>query len=190
MSVKQFATELKQTIKKLQSDGVDSVKSVNLITYLDEVIKSPNPEVDQANLESYRAELQLWVEENKKVHSWDLEGFKSVISAGQNALKTAFLMNGGATVAMLAFVGKLSDDHVSQIPVFASAMVFFVIGVLLVTISSGFTYMSQWFYFKPKKWQKNTGFWLNIAAILSSLSSYGLFIAGVMRSYRAFITFS
>src|ERR1039457_801089 len=96
MSVKQFATELKQTIKKLQSDGVDSVKSVNLITYLDEVIKSPNPEVDQANLESYRAELQLWVEENKKVHSWDLEGFKSVISAGQNALKTAFLMNGGA----------------------------------------------------------------------------------------------
>jgi hypothetical protein len=134
--------------------------------------------------------LQLWVEENKTVHSWDLEGFKSVISSGQNALKTAFLMNGGATVAMLAFVGKLSDIHVSQIPVFASAMLFFVTGVLLVTISSGFTYMGQWFYFKPKKWQKDTGFWLNMAAILSGLSSYGLFIAGMIDSYRAFIAFS
>jgi len=189
MNVKQFATELKETIEKLKADGVEAINSTNLITYLDEVIRSPNPETDQANLERYRAELQLWVEENKKIHSWDLEGFKSVISAGQNALKTAFLMNGGATVAMLAFVGKLSEDHVAKIPVFSTAMVCFVIGVLLVTISSGATYLSQWFYFKPEKWQKNAGFWLNMVAILCGLSSYGLFIAGTMKSYKAFIAF-
>ncbi|MEI8355705.1 MAG: hypothetical protein WCG31_06395 [Deltaproteobacteria bacterium] len=160
-----------------------------MIAYLDEIIKSPNPETDQVNLERYRAELQLWVEENKKLHSWNLEGFKSVISAGQNALKTAFLMNGGATVAMLAFVGKLSDDHVSKIPVFSSAMVCFVIGVLLVTVSSGCTYLSQWFYFKPEKWQNKAGFWLNMATIGCGLGSYGFFIAGVMKSYSAFIAF-
>lgn len=189
MSVKQFAIELRQTIEKLNADGVDAIKSSNLIAYLDEVVKSPNPETDPANLERYRAELQLWVEENKKLHSWDLEGFKSVISAGQNALKTAFLMNGGATVAMLAFVGKLSEDHVAKIPVFSTAMVCFVIGVLLVTISSGATYLSQWFYFKPEKWQQTAGFWLNMVAILCGLSSYVLFVAGTMKSYKAFVAF-
>ena len=38
--------------------------------------------------------------------SFDIEMFKSVIIAGQAALKSAILINGGATVALLAFIGS------------------------------------------------------------------------------------
>ena len=189
MSIKQFAADLRETMTKLRADGIETIKTENLIAYLDNVINSRYPEIDQAYLEKYRAELQLWLEQNKRVHVMDVEGFKSVIAAGQSALKTAFLMNGGATVALLAFIGKLSEDHANKIAEFSLAMIYFVMGVLLVTMSSGSTYLSQWFYFSPKTWQKKTGFMFNMTAIIFRLLSYILFIVGVFKAYYAFVTF-
>jgi hypothetical protein len=190
MSVKEFATGLKQTIVKMKSEGVDELKTDNLIAYLTEVIESPNAEIAQVELERYRADLQLWVEQNKGIQASQMEMFKSVISSGQNALRTSFLMNGGATVALLAFLGKLSDHHQDKIPEFSSSLIIYVIGVLAITMASGSTYLSQWLYASQKQWQKITGFWLNMLAIVLGLASYGLFIWGTVRAYDAFINFT
>lgn len=191
MNIKQFAEELRNTVQQLQREGVSEIKSENLIAYLEQVIESASGgDVSYADMERYRAELQLWVEQNKVIHTSRLEMFKSVIATGQNALRTAFLMNGGATVALLAFLGKLSEQHQSQIPVFAASLILFVIGVLTITISSGVTYLSQWFYAGSDGWKVKTGFCFNILAIILGLSSYFLFIWGVVRAYKAFIGFA
>lgn len=116
--------------------------------------------------------------------------FRSVILAGQNALKTAFWMNGGATVVLLAFLGKLSDQHQDKIADFASALVPFVIGVLVITVASGLTYLCQWFYAHPEPWKKKTGHVLNVLTIGLGLASYGLFVWGTVRAYKAFLGFA
>ena len=188
MNTKEFAIELKETIKSIKEEqGVEAIKCDNLLGYLDQVIKSPETQLDQAKMEQYKAQLQVCVEQNKNQHAWDIEMFRSVILAGQNALKTAFLMNGGATIALLAFLGKLSDQHQEKIAIFANGLLIFVIGVLIIVVASGATYLSQWFYAKSKC--EKVGYTLNMFVVLLGLASYGFFIWGAIVTYKAFVGF-
>ncbi len=191
MTTKSFATELRDVIRSIRDEqGVSVIKSGNLIAYLEEIINSPEEEITPAQMEKYKAELQVWIKQNEAVQAAEIEKFRSVILAGQNALKTAFLMNGGATVALLAFLGKLSDKHQDKIAVFASALVVFVIGVLAITVASGLTYLSQWFYAHSEPWKRKTGHVLNFLTIALGWASYGFFIWGTVRAYKAFVGFA
>lgn len=189
MSVKTFAAHLKQTIEEIKAKGTVAISCDNLISYLEEVIKSPSVEMSASEQEKYKADLQVWVEQNKAVHESHLEMFRSVIQSGQNAIRSSFLLNGGAAVATLAFIGKLTEAQATKIPVFAASLTIFVVGVLIITITSGLTYLSQWFYAEDKKWKAAVGYWLNIVAIILGLSSYGVFIWGMCEAYAAFVQF-
>jgi hypothetical protein len=189
MSAKEFAGQLKQTIEGLKNNGTAAIYCDNLIAYLEEVINSPSPVVTQAELEHYKAQLQVWVEAEKRNHASDLEMFRSVIQAGQNAVKSSFLLNGGASVALLAFIGKLTEEQQSKIPAFADSLTIFVTGVFAIALASGVTYLSQWFYAESESWKQKTGFALNMVSIVLGLSSYGFFIWGMCRAYSNFLAF-
>lgn len=191
MTTKSFATELRDVIRSIRDEqGVSEIKSYNLIAYLEEIINSPEEEIAPAQMEKYKAELQVWIKQNEAAQAEKIEMFRSVILAGQTALRTAFLMNGGATVALLAFLGRLSDQHQGKIAVFASALVVFVIGVSAITVASGTTYLSQWFYAHSEPWKRKTGYVLNFLTIALGLASYGFFIWGTIRAYKAFVGFA
>lgn len=190
MSEKEFALQLKKTIEEIKENGTSSIYCDNLISYLNEVINSPSQVVSEADLEKYRAELQLWVEQNKDKNTSRLELFKSVITSGQNAIKSSFLLNGGAAVATLAFIGKLTEIQQSLIPNFAYSLTIFVSGVLVVTMASGFTYLSQLFYAGLKPYMIKIGLTFNILSILLGLSSYGIFMWGMYSAYTNFIKFA
>lgn len=165
--------------------------SENLIKYLDEELLdlATSPKTSgSASSELYKAELQKWVEEHKSAHAHSVEMFRSVILAGQNALRTAFLMNGGAAVALLAFAGHLATTDPHRVPSIATSLTIFVGGVLVAALTSGVTYLSQWFYAGHPGWQK-TGFALNIAAILLGFGAYGVFAFGMWRAYCVFANF-
>lgn len=190
MTTKSFATELRDLIRSIRDkQGIAEIKCDNLIAYLEEVIDSPEEEISVIQMEKYKAELQLWIKQNEAIQASSLESLRAVILTGQNALKTAFLMNGGATVALLAFLGKLSDQHPEKIAAFASCMVVFVVGVLAISMASGFTYLSTGFHQGSKSWQHKTGFYLNIFTIALGLASYLFFIWGTIRTYKAFMGF-
>lgn len=189
MSAKEFAGQLKQAIEDLKKNGTAAINCDNLIAYLEEVIKSPSPAVTQAEIEHYKAQLQLWVEAEKRNHASDLEMFRSVIQAGQNAVKSSFLLNGGASVALLAFIGKLTEEQHSKIPAFADSLTIFVTGAFAIALTSGLTYLSQWFYSEPEPWKQKTGFTLNMASIVLGLSSYGFFIWGMCIAHSNFLAF-
>lgn len=189
MSAKEFAAQLKATIEEIKANGTDSIYCDNLIAYLDEIVNSPQTVVSEAGLEKYKAELQVWVEQNKGVHSSKLEMFRSVIESGQSAIKSSFLLNGGAAIAILAFIGKLTESEAERIPTFAGSLAIFVIGVLVITVTAGFTYLTQWFYAGDEHWKIRAGFWLNIVAIVMGLSSYGIFTWGMCAAYMAFKKF-
>ena len=111
MSVKQFAAQMKATIEDIKSKGTAAIYCDNIIAYLNEVQNSPEPEPTLLEIERYKADLQNWIEANKHQHEGNLEMFRSVITAGQGAIKSSFLLNGGAAVAVLAFIAHISQTR-------------------------------------------------------------------------------
>ena len=54
------------------------------------------------------------------------------------------LINGGAAVALLAFLGNLiTNNSGAAVPSFANAMQAFVLGVFLAAVAYALTYLSQ-----------------------------------------------
>lgn len=189
MSVKAFATQLMNSIKDIKNNS-ETVQCESLIAYLEKVIADPNSEPTPSQIEYYKYQLQLMVEGEKGSHASYLEEFRAVIQSGQNAMKTALLMNGGASIALLAFIGKLTEKQQYQIPHFAEALAIFVLGVFFIGAASGTTYLSQWFYAESEKWKIRIGSGFNIISILLGLTSLGFFVWGMCKAYSAFLAFT
>ena len=105
-------------------------------------------------------------------------------------MRSAFLLNGGAAIALLPFISHLTEKQPGKVSVFADSLMPFVVGVLAIAVTSGVTYLSQWFYAAENSaWKGKIGFWLNIGAIILGLSSYGFFVWGMCRAYSGFQSF-
>lgn len=187
MSAKEFARQLRAEIESFAAQGQTSVSIETLTSGLDKFIDSANDESESILIERLKAHLQAEVEKEKYNHSADLEMFKSVIQTGQNALRAIVLLNGGAAVALLAFIGKLADVSRLNIPLFAVPLTIFVVGAFLSTISSGLTYLTQLLYSEMGKWRNRTGVFLQIVSIILGLASLCSFGYGTYRAYGAFI---
>ena len=113
--------------------------------------------------------------------------FNAAIESGRNALKSGMIINGGASLSMLTFIGSISSSINAKITIHSLAIPlgFFVAGVLACALASGATYIAQSnFYLNP---QKRIGTWLNISAILLVLTSYSFFALGSYNAYQAFL---
>jgi hypothetical protein len=179
---------IKNELDGLKKQGIEQVTIDGIIDYLSqlEVTRESLSGITLAELEHYKAQLAMWVESQKSQSQISAEGFKSVILAGQNALRSSLLINGGASIALLAYIGKLKIEASTQIPAFAFPLLIFVIGVLVAAINSGLTYLSQWFYFGGAIWKQKVGFVINIINILLGIASYGLFAIGTFYAYKFF----
>jgi len=77
-----------------------------------------------------------------------LESVRAANISGAEALKAATLINGGAAVAILAFIGHLASINAKPPVVmdFAKPLRSFVVGALLGVVASGVTYLAHMFY--------------------------------------------
>ena len=162
-------------------------------------------------------DVQKWVEDVKRQDAyrshdrWD-SIFDSLneaaIKASETALRTAILINGGAAVSVLAFIGGLASkdivkiDRLSDI---ASSLLIFALGVALAAAGLGFSYCTHFLSagvintygrgfdhpyvtsgLKTPKWIR----WRNTAHVLgfiAGIAALGFFIWG-MFSVRAAIS--
>lgn len=190
MSAKSFAAQMKAMIEDIKAKGTAAIYCDNLIAYLQQVQGSPEQELSPMELEHYKANLQNWVETNKRNHEGQLEMFRSVITSGQSAIKSSFLLNGGSAVALLAFIGHLAQVKPALVATFAECLMPFCYGVLAVAVTAGCTYLSQWFYASSKSCARKIGFALNILCIVLGLSAYGFFLWGLFSTYRLFVAYA
>ena len=98
-------------------------------------------------------------------------------------------MNGGGAVALLAFIGHLAANKPEFVSIFADAMAPFVLGVLSITVASGFTYLSQWLYYSEQTTCRKLGTTFNVLAVMLGLSSYGCLGWGMFSAHNAFGSF-
>ncbi len=114
-----------------------------------------------------------------------LEMFRSVIVYGQDALKSAILINGGAAVALLAFIGNVWTKSTGQPAVnsLTKAIFLFTIGVLSAAIGAGTSHLTQYFYKENKEKKAKM---LHVLTIVIVVAAYTLFFFGSYNAYRAF----
>lgn len=166
--------------------AVDVTALQQLVSGLRKIVDASSAQVAAEEQKRMQISFENWLETNRQHHEWKLEGFRSVIQAGQSTLKSCVLINGGAAVALLAFLGHLVQQPAPAVSVraLAVAMGVFVGGVFAGGLASGFTYLSQWFF--ADDWNK-TGYTFNIAAILAGLASLACFCWGGLLAYQAII---
>jgi hypothetical protein len=186
VSAKSFATELKEIVEDVKETGTTDIKIDNLIAYLDEVLASPDQEPSEFQLEQYRGELQASLEQYRATENNRLESFRSIIMSGQVAIKSSFFLNGGASIALLAFIGHLVEIRIALVPEFAVSLLWFTLGVLAIAVTSGTTYLSQWLYGSEHERAQKAGLWVNRLCIALGIASYVLFVVGLIDVYGRF----
>ncbi|KAB1086509.1 hypothetical protein F4V91_08760 [Neorhizobium galegae] len=131
--------------------------------------------------------------------------FTSALNMGLEALRTAAAINGGAVIAVFAFLGATFSSENGETAAIRLAMthpaIFFAVGALLSGLASGASYFSQIMYstaheayemsWEPPYLVANSrsensewwgDFWRAIAVSLV-LGSYGCLSYGLLRSY-------
>ena len=177
-------------IKAAEDKGVDMIRASDIRSYLVELDGAIEVEgtdnIAAARMEQYKMELSHWLEKEKYTNQWDFELFRSTISSGQTALRSATLINGGAAVALLAFVGNLWGTRPTVAVELSFPMMLFLYGVLAAALASGATYCAQWFYSSRTNRTRTWGNVFNVLAVLLVAGSFGVFLVGALRATAVF----
>jgi hypothetical protein len=185
MSTKLFASQMRATIEEIKSKGSPTISCDNLIAYLNEVETSHEADPSPVVMEKYKADLSNWIAANNHAHESRLEMFRSVITAGQSSLKSSFLLNGGAAIALLAFIGHLAEIKSIQVHEFICSLMLFSLGVLATAITSGLTYLCQWLGSSTHANIIKISYYINILAICVGATAYVLFVCGLFSACHA-----
>jgi hypothetical protein len=138
--------------------------------------------------------------------------FESVIGYGQLSCKAAMLINGGASVAILAFLGQIfTRAEISGLKnltqCLSQSLCLFVIGTALAALLTGMGYFTQRMYSTemrtfnqvalknfdspPDQQEKlptpKKGHVLTAVSVLIGLGSFGCFLAGAWIAKAAFV---
>lgn len=126
---------------------------------------------DDAALAEYRGQID-----------GHLELIRGTNQAGQAALRTVIIINGGAAAAQLAFLGTLiSNGAIVWIHGIAWSLLLFVLGTLLGAVATGTTYLAAFLADSERQWRFHT---FNGLAIGLVVVAYVMFACGAYSAYQ------
>ena len=155
------------------------------------------PDDDDKALEDYKANLRreelAWQTRFERV----LHSDRAAVDIGLVALRTAILVNAGAVVALLAFVGQLWRDGGDTLSAVLKGTAPFVYGLVAAGVAAAVAYFYQSLVtfheerklaevsegaedLKPRRWSPRLVGVFAIIMITLVLASYGLFIWGAL----------
>jgi predicted alpha/beta hydrolase family esterase len=179
--------EAKELVKIMQ-EHIAAAKNSGLVSFTIESIEkwvsddltklSDKPSQSAAEKEHHKnVTIQAWLEEFKGYQLQNVEMLKAVFQFGGAALKSAILINGGAAVALLAFMGAIFVGKPDVSKELTCPLMTFTFGVLSAAIASGTSYFAQYYY--SSKNDSAGNFWRG-TVIIFVFFSYILFAAGIV----------
>ena len=131
-----------------------------------------------------------------------LHSDRAAVDIGLTVLRVALLINGGAIVAILAFVGQLWGEEAQRMTGVLDASLPFVLGLMTAVLAAGVAYFYQSFVtarawrfleeisrggedLKPQVWVPRLTDWTRIAMVGLVLASYVLFLWGTIGAIKA-----
>ena len=183
MKSSEVIQEIRKAVGNAKAQGHSTISIKAFENYLDAFNKEIESDTfysslnHETQLAQFKAENDRNIAHANNENMHDIEMFKSVITAGQTALKSSMVINGGAAIALLAFTGKIWGSATSESIAngLTSSIFTFCAGVLLAAIAAGTTYLSQFSY--ASDWGK-IGSVFNIVSIIFVLCSYVAFFSG------------
>lgn len=176
---------LKEELEKLEANG-DAVVSIKALLIYIKSLNSDNRKYHDFIMAKFAAVNQSSIEKYKENRAEWRELFKAVISNGQAAIKLFATVNGGAALALLAFIGKVWEPQFSESALgynVTLALLYFCIGLGVAAATQGFSYLGQHcFTYNIYK----VGRILQIIAVCSGLSSIVMFFSGVLSACKGF----
>lgn len=187
MLVGEVIAAFRTQIAAASGQGVTEVSLDSLSALVDVIEKQSQESPDgvegrEARMEQYRAELASWHAHAQRDHEADMQMLSATIETAVLAIKSALLINGGAAVAFLAFLGGVWPRLVSSSVkvALAEALACFTWGVLLTGLAAVMAYFSQAGFGgefgkgKPGKITGHIGRWVGAGAVIASFVLFGL----------------
>lgn len=159
-----------------------------------------------AELEKYKYELNLIL--NKYLRDWDnrvnfsLKSHQSTIEYSMVAMRSLFIANGGAVIAILAFMGSLAKEGAKFLELLdplSLSMAWFLGGVGAAILCAFFSYMAQGHYTvhggaisgsDQEKTAERKGRLWTILAVIIGIVGFAEFACGVYTGIDAFKKYS
>ena len=213
--MEQIINKLRDEIGAVKNKGITSVTIESLENFLNEVESNSSPSFEHLkmanDIDMNNAKLQndVKIALQKVISDHAIEMFKSVLTSANNAVKACMIINGGAALSLLTFIGKLATETKPQnISPYAFACIAFCTGLAFSALAASGTYFSQYYFGKKfdaeilknrypdnekenySQKEKNAELlayvfrWLTIIFVVLAFAS---FIVGVYQSYFAFI---
>ncbi|MHC1727421.1 MAG: hypothetical protein AB9866_15695 [Syntrophobacteraceae bacterium] len=176
-----------EAVADAKAKAIDSISTDELISFVQEI--KNRGFIPPAAMKRWEAELQAW---SGKEAARYTEMIKAVVLTGQAALKSAILINGGATVAVLSLIGSLlikaPEGKLILVHDLAASAFAFAVGVLLSAIASGTTYLSTFCISElgGKTWQMTAAMIINGTTWALVIASYAAFLWGAIHMYSLF----
>jgi len=202
MNGKEIFIRFREALDDVRKNGQTSIAVENLEKYLGDLERDVEESFEEIKLkhardieewkekatrerEHWRMQETFRVETHKSQFEAQLEMFRSVIEAGREALKAVVLINGGAVVVVMGFLGAaIAKEFSRQIGLeLAGPLIAFGAGVLLGAVGFGARYFSQFFYASEKNISKNIGIAFHVLSVIVVLAAYAFFAYGVLEVY-------
>lgn len=175
----------------------------------------PNPPIP----EERQYDWAKWLEENRRTDAQrthdrydalhDQQNQEAVLN-GREGIKALILINGGAAITMLGFVGAFAargNFDIKHLTPIANSLLWFAGGIVLAVIAFGFSYVANFSYAactsRMKKtyehpfvidtdnsiWWRDFGVRFHYAAIGIAVLALALFLVGIWSVRNAIIAF-
>ncbi len=195
MKTTDLINDLRTALGDVKARGNTTIPLSGLETYLSEMEKIHNEDDSlvkqntqrEEAIQQFEYDMEVWKVKAPLENAAALKMFDSVIEAGQTAIKSATLINGGAAVALLAFLGNLLTKEpplnvIFPIQELSLSMLIFFLGVGFSGSATAARYFSQAAYSDEKESCANFFRWV---AIILALLSLGAFFYGGILAYCA-----
>ncbi|HGL5978090.1 TPA: hypothetical protein ACKFKV_003869 [Klebsiella oxytoca] len=193
MNSSELLALIKKDVSDVKQNDAETILVDNLLNYLSEIDVTEQPEDNALTLEGIKHQNSTQLELFKIENNFQMESFKAAISIGANACRTFLIMNGGAAIALLAFLGNIwnKSSSTEAASAIATALVLFCMGVVLAGVCAGFSYISQSLFVSSelgnKKSQLYWGRAINLMACISGAGSIFIFAYGSFSAYQSMI---
>lgn len=147
-------------------------------------------------LERYKAllgyEASAAVEEYNHTNEQSRVLLRGIIDFASGAIRTLLLINGGAAIAVMAFLGNAvvknsssASDVAAALHALAPSLFWFVVGVFAAGLSAGLAYVSQVIYLEvaDQKRRIMIGNFVRYIAVLSAATSLFMFGLGAWSAH-------
>jgi hypothetical protein len=201
MKASEALKQVLDAVLEAEKGGAKDLSIENLKVYLGHIATVVEQDEHQATTaaseEQVSRQFEVWKAQLSADSAMNVELFKAAMEAGQTALRSAIVINGGAAVTVLAFAGNaITKGQVIPgaplLTAIGAALLWFMVGVGGAGVASGFRYLSQFAYShsnlgRGNRWWWRSGTVFNLISIALGVGSFAVFFVGGVAAYHAVV---